>query len=357
MMLFVRLVGGALGVIVAIATIGLAPVLQTFDTSSLGGVVLLAGWIVAWFVLGFAALPYVTLQPARSLIKHVLDLDTGEFVSATVGLIVGLVIGALLGLPLANFPPPAGWLLPLGVAIVFGLGMMGLTVAKRHDLRDALRHSGLLPGVQRAAPERTTLAAPVIYADTSALIDGRIADVVASGFLWGTLVCPRFVIGELQSIADHREMARRTRGRRGLEILNVLQKDPRIAVEMSDEDVSTLPTVDAKLIELARRRGAAVLTNDYNLNRVAQLHDVRVLNLNHLANALKPAFLPGEEMRVRVIQEGKEPGQGLAYLDDGTMIVVERGGSFISQEVDVKVVRVLQTVAGRMVFAEPRGAS
>jgi uncharacterized protein YacL len=358
MILFVRLVGGALGVILAISLLALTPGDGMFDTSTSAGIAVLGAWLIAWFVLGFAALPYVTLQPAQWLIRHVLRLSTGEFVSATVGLVVGLVIGVLLGLPLANFPPPAGWLLPLGVALVFGLGMMGLTVAKRHDLQDALRHSGLLPSARREDPDdRAPAGAPVIYADTSALIDGRIADVVASGFLWGTLVCPRFVIDELQSIADHRELARRSRGRRGLEILNILQKDPRIAVEMSDEDVANLPTVDAKLVELARRRGGGVLTNDYNLNRIAQLHEVRVLNLNHLANALKPAFLPGEQMRVRVIQQGKEPGQGLAYLDDGTMIVVEGGGSFISQEVDVKVVRVLQTVAGRMVFAEPRPGS
>ena len=356
MTLFIRLVGAALGVIVAIAIVGIAPA-DLFDMGGAGGVVLLGAWIVAWAVLGFAALPYVTVQPARWLIRHVVELSTGEFVSATIGLLLGLLIGVLLGLPLANFPPPAGWLLPLGVAIVFGLGMMGITVAKRGDLMDALRNSGMFPAVAEPALMDQSATGPVIYADTSALIDGRIADVVASGFLWGTLVCPRFVLDELQSIADHHDLARRSRGRRGLEILTMLQKDQRIAVEMSDDDVPELAAVDAKLVELARRRGAAVLTNDYNLNRVAQLHEVRVLNLNHLANALKPAFLPGEELRVRVIQPGKEPGQGLAYLDDGTMIVVEGGGSFMAQELDVRVVRVLQTVAGRMVFAEPRAGS
>jgi uncharacterized protein YacL len=356
MTLFIRLVGAALGVIVAIAIVGMAPA-DLFDMNGAGGVVLLGAWIVAWAVLGFAALPYVTVQPARWLIKHVVELSTGEFVSATIGLLLGLLIGVLLGLPLANFPPPAGWLLPLGVAIVFGLGMMGITVAKRGDLMDALRNSGMFPAAAEPASVDQSAAGPVIYADTSALIDGRIADVVASGFLWGTLVCPRFVIDELQSIADHRDLSRRSRGRRGLEILTMLQKDQRITIEMSDDDVPELPAVDAKLVELARRRGAAMLTNDYNLNRVAQLHEVRVLNLNHLANALKPAFLPGEELRVRVIQPGKEPGQGLAYLDDGTMIVVEGGGSFMAQELDVRVVRVLQTVAGRMVFAEPRAGS
>ena len=231
--------------------------------------------------------------------------------------------------------------------------MMGLTVAKRHDLADGLRAAGILKTPERAT-KSGPIDGPVIYVDTSALIDGRITDVVAAGFLYGTLVVPRFVVDELQAIADSREQARRVRGRRGLEVLAVLQKDPRVSVELNDEDADNVTTVDAKLIELARRRSAGVLTDDFNLNRVAQLHEVRVLNLNHLANALKPAFLPGDGIRVKVIQQGKEPGQGLAYLDDGTMIVVEGGGTMIEREIDVTVVRVLQTVAGRMVFAQPR---
>jgi uncharacterized protein YacL len=291
--------------------------------------------------------------PTQFLIRRVLDLSTGEFLSAVAGLLVGLLIGLLLGLPMANLPDPYGWILPLGTAIVTGLGMMGLTVAKRHDLAEALRNAGLIRPPDRQPPTGAS-DGPVVYVDTSVLIDGRVTDVVAAGFLYGTLVVPRFVVDELQSIADNRDQARRVRGRRGLEVLGVLQKDPRVAVELNDEDAAHVSTVDAKLVELARARSAAVLTNDYNLNRVAQLHDVRVLNLNHLANALKPAFLPGDSLKVKVIQQGKEPGQGLAYLDDGTMIVVEGGGTLIESEVDVTVVRVLQTVAGRMVFAQPR---
>ncbi|MDQ3406790.1 MAG: PIN domain-containing protein [Chloroflexota bacterium] len=155
-----------------------------------------------------------------------------------------------------------------------------------------------------------------MYVDTSAIFDGRLTDVAAAGFLIGTLVVPRFVLEELQRIADSTDSARRTRGRRGLEILTQLQKDPRVSFELSDEDASAIDEVDAKLVSLARARNGAVLTTDHNLNRVAQLQEVRVLDLNHLANALKPAFLPGEEMRVKVIQQGKEPGQGVAYLDD-----------------------------------------
>lgn len=355
MNLFVRLFGGALGALVAVALTAAAGV-PKLDSSSLGGAVLVAGWIGSWSVIGFAVLPYVTVVPARWLIKRVTELSTGEFVSGVVGLTIGLFIGLLLGAPMTNLPDPYGWLLPIGTVLVTGLGMMGLTVAKRSDLEHGLRSAGLI-----RSPETSPRGAgrdqsgPVTYVDTSALIDGRLTDVVAAGFLYGTLVVPRFVVAELQHIADNRDQARRVRGRRGLEVLSVLQKDHRVAVELSDEDPVGIDAVDAKLVELARQRGAGILTNDYNLNRVAQLDDVRVLNLNQLANAVKPAFLPGDALQVKVIQQGKEPGQGLAYLDDGTMIVVDGGGQMVDREVEVTVVRVLQTVAGRMVFAQPRG--
>jgi uncharacterized protein YacL len=226
---------------------------------------------------------------------------------------------------------------------------MGLMVAKRYDLRKALLDLGILV---RANEGQRAVGTPVTYVDTSAIIDGRIVDIVASGFVSGTLVVPRFVLGELQHIADDSQPSRRTRGRRGLDVLSVLQKDHRVDLELSDEDEPGSSTVDAKLIGLAMRRDAAILTTDYNLNRVAQLQGVRILNVNQLANALKPAFLPGEPLRVKVIQEGKEPGQGVAFLDDGTMVVVEGGSQHIPGELDVTVTRILQTVAGRMVFAE-----
>jgi uncharacterized protein YacL len=352
MMRFVRLVGGGLGVILAIALTAFGGTSGGFFEPQLEGRLLLAAWIAAWFVVGYGILPYITVEPAQRLMEGVGRLSTGEFVAAVIGLLVGLLMGLLLGLPLANFPDPYGWMLPLGVSIVLGLGMMGLTVAKRGDLLQAFREAGLLGrggGRDEALPG---MASSVSYVDTSAIIDGRLVDVVASGFLWGTLVVPHFVLGELQHIADDEKPARRSRGRRGLEVLSVLQKDHRIALELTDEDASEVKAVDAKLVALARARGGAVLTTDYNLNRVAQLQGVRVMNLNQLANAMKPAFLPGEGMRVKVVQQGKEPGQGVAFLDDGTMIVVEGGGSFLERDIDVIVTRVLQTVAGRMVFAQ-----
>ena len=350
---FVRLFGGALGALIAIVLAGGTDI-PPLDLSSVGGAVLVVLWVAAWVVIGFSILPYVTVLPARWLIGRVMTLTAGEFISAAAGLIVGLVIGALIGLPMANLPEPYGWLLPIGTIAVTGLGMMGLTVAKRHDLAEGLRSAGVLKPPTTDSPA-APIEGPVVYVDTSVLIDGRLTDVVASGFLWGTLVVPRFVVAELQHIADQRDANRRARGRRGLEILAVLQKDPRIAVELPDEDVATETEVDAKLVTLARRRGAAILTNDFNLNRVAQLDDVRVLNLNHLANAIKPAFLPGDTLHVKVTAQGKEPGQGVAYLDDGTLIVVETGSELIDKEIEVSVTRVLQTVAGRMVFAQPRG--
>ncbi|MEO7119065.1 MAG: PIN domain-containing protein [Candidatus Limnocylindrales bacterium] len=349
MIRFVRAIGAALGAIVAISLA--ASSTDFFDPSNAGRLLLL-GWIAAFTVLGYSIIPYLTIQPASRIVRTVMDLSTAEFVTAVVGLLVGLLMGLLLSLPLANLPDPYGWLLPISVSVVFGLGMMGLTVAKRHDLSDAARSAGLIRSSAASTAGNATSA--VIYVDTSALIDGRITDVVSSGFLYGTLVVPRFVLDELQHIADSGDHGRRTRGRRGLEMLSVLQKDPRVTLELTDEDPPGIDAVDAKLVSLAVARDGAVLTTDYNLNRVAQLHGVRVLNLNHLANALKPAFLPGEEMHVKVIQQGKEPGQGVAYLDDGTMVVVEGGDTYVQRDLDVTVTRVIQTVAGRMVFATPR---
>jgi uncharacterized protein YacL len=314
----------------------------------------LAVWVVAWIVIGFALLPYLTVVPAAWLVERVEDMSTAEFVTAVVGLLLGLLMGLLLGLPLSQFPGPLGTWLPLGVSLFLGLGMVGLTVAKRADLVTAAEAIGLMRRPDAAATERARVGEPHIVVDTSAIIDGRIAEIVESGFVYGTLVIPRFVLEELQHIADSSDTLRRNRGRRGLEILNRMQKDSPTPVEIVDDDVREIPEVDAKLIALAKARSRAILTNDFNLNRVAELQGIRVLNINSLANAVKPAVLPGEELRVRVIQEGKEAGQGVGFLDDGTMIVIEGGARFIDRDLDVGVTRVLQTVAGRMIFAQPR---
>ncbi len=351
MLRFIRLLGGALGIILAIALAGLGGMSPALLEQTTEGRLLLLAWIAAWGLVGFAIIPYVTIAPAQWLMRAVTDMSTEEFVAAVVGLVVGLLMGFLLGLPLTTLPAPFGLLLPIGVSIVMALGMMGLTVAKRHDLTDAVRELGLFRHSTESEDAKQRFD-QVTFLDTSAIIDGRIVDVVASGFLAGLLIVPRFVLGELQHIADDSHAGRRNRGRRGMDVLSVLQKDHRIEIEMSADDEPSVSTVDAKLVALAQKRDAAILTTDYNLNRVAQLQGVRVMNLNQLANALKPAFLPGEELRVKVIQEGKEPGQGVAFLEDGTMVVVEGGGEHIEGELDVTVTRILQTVAGRMIFAE-----
>jgi len=277
-------------------------------------------------------------------------MSTAEFVASVVGLLIGLLIALLLGLPLSLLPDPFGHYLPIGISICFGLGMLGLTVAKREDLVAAAEAAGILrrvDGQDQAAGSETE-----VVVDTSAIIDGRIADIVDSGFLYHRLLVPHFVLDELQRIADSSDTQRRARGRRGLEILARLQKDGPTPVEIVSDDPTEVGDVDSKLVVLARARGAAILTNDFNLNRVADLQSVRVLNINSLANALKPALLPGDTLRIKIITEGKEAGQGVGYLDDGTMIVVEGGARLVGHELDVLVTRVLQTVMGRMVFAQ-----
>ena len=345
----IRLLGAALGGLVGLA---LAASAHVFSESPTGGW-LLAAWVVAWVVVGFAILPYLTVVPAGWLIRQIEQLSTAEFVTAVVGLLLGLLMGLLLGLPLSAFPDPLGTWLPLGVSLFLGLGMLGLTVAKREDLLIAAEAIGL---VRRptTAPAGPAAGDPHIVVDTSAIIDGRIAEIVESGFIYGTLVVPKFVLEELQHIADSSDTLRRNRGRRGLEILARMQKESSTPIEIVDDDPKEISEVDAKLVALARARSKAILTNDFNLNRVAELQGIRVLNINSLANAVKPAVLPGEELRVRVIQEGKEAGQGVGFLDDGTMIVVEGGVRYIDKDLDVAVTRVLQTVAGRMIFAQPR---
>ena len=344
----IRFLGAALGGLVGIILI--IEQLAVFDTVPGSGALAVA-WVIAWTVLGFSLLPYLTVIPAQNVMRAVQELSTAEFVTAIIGLFLGLTLGLLLGLPISALPAPIGTLAPLGISIVLGLGMVGLTVAKRHDLIQAAEAIGIL---RRRPADANAGGGPQILVDTSAIIDGRIADIADSGFLYGTLVVPRFVLDEVQRLADSADSMRRTRGRRGLEILGRMRKDGATPVKVTDEDVPGVAEVDSKLVELAKRDGRAILTNDLNLNRIADLQGVRVLNVNSLANAMKPALLPGEELKVRVIQPGKDAGQGVGYLDDGTMVVVEGGARAIDAEVDVTVTRVLQTVAGRMIFATPR---
>ncbi len=306
----------------------------------------LTAFVVATLLFGYLAIPYITIYPVRRAVETLTEAGAGEFALGVGAVVVGLLMGVLIGVPLAQVGGVIGSVGPPVVSIFLAVMMLAATMYKRDVLLRAF--GGLLPGGRsRGATNR-------VVVDTSAVIDGRIVDIARTGFVLGSLVITRFVLDELQRIADSPDTMRRNRGRRGLEMLSALQKDPIASVEMSEATYPEVVEVDAKLMAYARDHGAAILTNDYNLNRVADLQGIRVLNINELANAVKSVLHPGEEMSVRIIQEGKEAGQGVGYLDDGTMIVVENGLRYLNSEVPITVTRVLQTVAGRMIFAQPR---
>jgi uncharacterized protein YacL len=300
-------------------------------------------------LFGIILTPFFTTRPMQSLRKLFTHIDAKILFASLAGLTVGLIVAALVAFPVSMLPSPFGDVLPFVGVIVFSyIGIMAF-VLRQQDLFNVF--SGLFGGTTRApagsADER------VILLDTSVIIDGRILDVAHTGFIPGALLIPRFVLNELQYIADSSDGLRRQRGRRGMEVLSSMQKDSAIVVRLSDIDVDGVREVDDKLVILARQLKCPILTNDYNLNRVAELQGVRVLNINELANAVKSVLLPGELLSVRVIQEGKEQNQGVGYLDDGTMVVVENGREHINQETIVTVTKVLQTAAGRMIFARP----
>lgn len=342
----IQLVGALLGTLLGFV-LGLTLLRRAGDLIEEGNrPAFLTAFVVASLLFGYLAIPYITVYPARRAVEKLSEANAGEFALGVAAVVIGLVMGVLLGVPLAQIDGVLGSVAPPVVALLLAGLMLAATMYKRDVLLPAL--VGLIPGGRgHAASNRVVI-------DTSAVIDGRIVDIARTGFILGTLVVPRFVLDELQRIADSPDAMRRNRGRRGLEMLSALQKDAITTVEVSEDTYPEITEVDAKLVAYARDHGAAILTNDYNLNRVADLQGIRVLNVNELANAVKAVVHPGEEMSVRVIQEGKEVGQGVGYLDDGTMIVVEGGLEFLNTDVPITVTRVLQTVAGRMIFAQPR---
>jgi uncharacterized protein YacL len=271
-------------------------------------------------------------------------------VSGFIGLLAGLIVAALLAIPLTALPSPFGEVLPFVGVILFGYLGIAVFVMRQDDIFSVFRMNR--PGNSDASAVEAPEDVHTILLDTSVIIDGRIADISQTGFLFGTFLIPRFVLNELQYIADSADSMRRQRGRRGMDVLSQLQKDATVPVRISDIDVEGVREVDDKLVVLARQMKAPIMTNDYNLNRVAELQGVAVLNVNELANAVKSVLLPGEQLLVKIIQEGKETGQGVGYLDDGTMVVVEDGRGRINEEVTVNVTKVLQTAAGRMIFAQ-----
>lgn len=322
---------------------------SSFDLPTLRWTVPLA---IAGAVVGAIVAPWITTKPARRMRRVVSQLPAKQLVAGTIGLAVGLVIAALLALPLSRLPAPFGDVLPAVGAVLFGY--LGITVmVLRAD--DIAALAGRRWGHDQPPELEFQGEGKPVLLDSSVIIDGRIADISQTGFIMGPMLIPRFVLNEVQYIADSPDTLRRNRGRRGLDMLNKLQRESAVPVVITDMDVKNVRQVDDKLIQLAKKLNCPIMTNDFNLNQVAQLQGVKVLNINALANAVKVLVLPGESIQVQIIDEGKEPGQGVGYLDDGTMVVVEHGHRYIGQQIEVQVTKVLQTNAGRMIFGQPAG--
>jgi uncharacterized protein YacL len=305
------------------------------------GVIVFLAFAVGWMVGGLVGKALV--RGFKRVERAVQTRSAGELTVAAIGLLVGLLVSALLWFPVHTLPYIGNWIiLPLFLVVGY---LFAWVAAKKH--RGILRLVGIHqltdPGMPGSGP---SLGETLV--DTSAIIDGRIADIVRTGFLRGELVVPEFVLRELQQVADSGDPLKRARGRRGLELVLGLRSE--VTVATPEIDFPELADVDAKLLKLAKQRGLRILTTDYNLNRLARIQDVVVLNVNELANALKPAVLPGERLEIRLIREGKEHDQGVGYLDDGTMVVVEGGRRRVGDTVGVQVTSVLQSPSGKMIF-------
>jgi uncharacterized protein YacL len=272
------------------------------------------------------------------------NIPPGRFIGASVGSLAATLCALLVSVVLGQAGGNSEAVRFFQVALVLAAFYIGLVVGGRKGDMLNLSALGGVAGSEQGIERRFNLL------DTSVIIDGRIADIAETGFLDGTLAIPQFVLRELQLVADSADSLKRNRGRRGLDILQRLQKMPQLDVRILEDDFSQIREVDMKLVELGKAYKCKVVTNDFNLNKVAQLHGVEVLNINELANALKPVVLPGEIMRVFVLKEGKEYNQGVAYLDDGTMVVVDNARRLISKTIDIAVTSVLQTTAGKMIF-------
>lgn len=321
-------------------------------------------------LIGFLASPYFIrcLKRFSAWVEQQLGkMPIHDVIAGAIGLAIGLIIANLLGYSFAKIPI-VGDYIPVIFSIVFGYLGITITIKKRQELtglfdfvprfmKEFAKMKEMRAGASQAPAGAAAVAPKEDKAykllDTSVIIDGRIADICDTGFIEGTLLIPVFVLEELQHIADSSDVLKRTRGRRGLDILQRIRQSTKVKVEITNVDFDDIAEVDSKLVRLGQQVGGKIITNDYNLNKVAQLRGVEVLNINELSNAVKPVVIPGETMHVTIVKAGKEPGQGVAYLDDGTMIVVENGYHHMNESITVEVTSALQTAAGRMIFAKP----
>ncbi|WP_066390045.1 PIN/TRAM domain-containing protein [Neobacillus mesonae] len=345
------IIGGTLGILFLpelFKVIGLettALINNSYVTAILGAII--------FYLLTFWAVDYVfnfIKWAEDSLVK----IPVTDVLFGSVGLIFGLLVAFLIGFALnAVQVPILNAVAPIVLTLLFGYLGFQVGFKKRDELLGLFgRGSGKKKSAEEEAEKPSGKSLKIL--DTSVIIDGRVADICQTGFLEGTIVIPQFVLEELQHIADSSDVLKRNRGRRGLDILNRIQKELAIKVEIYEGDFEEIQEVDSKLVKLAKLTNGILVTNDFNLNKVCELQNVAVLNINDLANAVKPVVLPGEELTVQVIKDGKEYHQGVAYLDDGTMIVVEEGREYIGKRIEVLVTSVLQTSAGRMIFAKPK---
>lgn len=348
-------------IMLIIAAVCFSITVYVLDLSFVDNITQEVRWAISGLVTIIAALIGFTIAPL--IINSIIQLTewlevklqktpTYDIIAGVIGVIIGLIIANLLGVSFSALPF-VGDYIPMITSVIFGYLGWSVGTKKRDEILSLINIFKF--GKDKQAKTFTKTSGYKIL-DTSVIIDGRISDICKTGFVEGTLLIPNFVLEELRHIADSSDVLKRNRGRRGLDILNKIRKELDIKVQIYEQDIDDVVEVDSKLVRLAQMLNGQVITNDYNLNKVAELQGVKVLNINELANAVKPIVLPGEEMVVQVIKDGKESGQGIAYLDDGTMIVVENGRKYINQTIHVMVTSVLQTAAGRMIFAKPKGS-
>ena len=350
------IMGIAIGCIVGkvLITLGIRQGIKVFVEPLYTGLILLI--VILIFAIIFYFLSSFIYKGIIAIIdgfeRNIQKLTVTEFLFGTLGLLVGLVFATLIGVPISRIHFVIGPILFILIDLIGALVGIKIFIKRKDDILNLLT-SIKKNGIRDKKNKHNEKICPKIL-DTSVIIDGRIFDICQTGFVEGPLVIPGFVLNELRHISDSADGLKRNRGRRGLDILNKIQKELSIETQIYEEDFPEIAEVDAKLLKLAQVLNGKVVTNDFNLNKVAEFQGVHVLNINELANAIKPVLLPGEEMKVVVMKDGKEASQGIAYLDDGTMIVVEGGRKFISEEIMVVVTSVLQTAAGRMIFAKPK---
>ncbi len=354
-----RAIVGLLGFTIGLTTY--ASIDKLFPNFDFGtgtyGVVASIGLGLVIALIFYAIEPWV-LNKFKELVK-IVDKEISKYpqtdiLLGSIGLIGGFLIAYLLSSLLIGSIPIFGGLLSLITYAFFGYLGIRVSLKSKDDLSNIAKIGKLPSSNKEKIIKKEVKSIPPKILDTSVIIDGRIADICKTGFIEGKLVIPKFVLDELQHIADSSDDLKRVRGRRGLDILNIIQTELKIEVEINEMKFEDILEVDSKLLKLAQVINGKVVTNDYNLNKVAQVQKVEVLNINELANAIKPVAIPGEEMVVQVVKEGKENSQGVAYLDDGTMIVVDGGRRYIGETIRVLVTSVLQTPAGRMIFGKPK---